>query len=524
MTNPQNLSAYLALSIALIACRFDLPSVSPVNAPTDALPVDASPLSALAQQAYVKASNTGANDFFGFSVALSGDGSTLAVGALTEASAAIGINGNQADNSAVRAGAVYVFTRSGATWSQQAYVKASNTGGDDFFGASVALSDDGSTLAVGAINEASAATGIGGNQADNSAGNAGAVYVFTRSGTTWSQQAYVKASNTGQSDSFGRSVALSGDGSILAVGAALEYSAATGINGNQTDDSATAAGAVYVFTRTGTMWSQQAYVKASNTGAYDYFGWSVALSDDGSTLAVGATSEDSATIGIDGNQADNSAVDAGAVYVFTRSGVTWSQQAYVKASNTGASNRFGTRVALSGDGATLAVGAQNEDGAATGIGGNQADNSATSAGAVYLFTRSGTTWSQQAYVKASNTDASDIFGSSVALSGDGATLAVGAEFEDSAATGIGGNQTSNSALEAGAVYVFTRSGTTWSQQAYVKASNTGAGDRFGVSVGLTGDGSILAVGASNEESAATGIGGNQTDNSATVAGAVYVFQ
>ncbi len=138
------------------------------------------------------------NDLFGSSVALSADGSTLAVGAPDEASAATGIGGNQADNSAPGAGAVYVFTRSGTAWSQQAYVKASNTDADDRFGDSVALSADGSTLAVGAVVEASAATGIGGNQADNSAQDAGAVYVFTRSGTTWSQQAYVKASNTGR--------------------------------------------------------------------------------------------------------------------------------------------------------------------------------------------------------------------------------------------------------------------------------------------------------------------------------------
>jgi hypothetical protein len=524
MSKLQHRSVYLVLSFALIACRFDLPSVSPADAPTDALPVDAPPLTTLAQQAYVKASNTGANDSFGFSVALSGDGSTLAVGAYGEASVATGIGGNQADNSAAKAGAVYVFTRNGAMWIQQAYLKASNTGADDWFGSSVALSDDGSTLAVGAYAEDSAATGIGGNQTDNATGNAGAVYVFTRSGTMWSQQAYVKASNTGQNDSFGRSVALSGDGSTLAVGAYGEASATFGVGGNQADNSAGNAGAVYVFTRSGSTWGQQAYVKASNTDAGDYFGWSVALSDNGSTMAVGAYAETSATTGINGNQADNSAYNAGAVYVFTRSGATWSQQAYVKASNTGVYDYFGLRVALSGDGTTLAVGAQNEASAATGIGGDQASNSAADAGAVYVFTRSGTTWSQQAYVKASNTGAGDRFGISVALSGDGSTLAVSAELEDSAATGIGGDQTSNSATEAGAVYVFKRSGTAWSQQAYVKASNTGAGDGFGVSVGLTSDGATLVVGAFNEASAATGIGGNQADNSATAAGAAYLFQ
>ena len=129
------------------------------------------------------------------------------------------------------------------------YVKASNTGADDQFGGSVALSADGNTLAVGAIWEASNATGINvpGGQTDNSAGSSGAVYVFTRSGASWTQQAYVKASNTGASDEFGYSVALSADGNTLAVGAYLEDSNATGVNGDQTDNSASASGAVYLY-------------------------------------------------------------------------------------------------------------------------------------------------------------------------------------------------------------------------------------------------------------------------------------
>ncbi|HWO26070.1 MAG TPA: DUF4215 domain-containing protein [Kofleriaceae bacterium] len=468
----------------------------------------------ISRREYVKASNTGAADLFGVSVALSADGSTLAVGAYGEDSAATGVNGDQSSNAAASSGAVYVFTRSGATWVQQAYLKASNTGANDLFGWSVTLSADGSTLAVGAYQEDSAATGIDGDQLDASAGDAGAAYVFTRSGTTWSQQAYVKASNTGTGDNFGYRVALSGDGSTLAVGARLEDGAA-----NATPDS----GAAYVFTRSGATWSQQAYVTASNPDGGDQLGYSIALSGDGSTLVVGALAEDSAATGINGDQTSNSAASAGAAYVFTRSGTTWSQQAYVKASNTDSGDQFGYSVALSGDGSTLAVGAFVEDSAATGINGDQTSNSAASSGAVYVFARSGTTWSQQAYVKASNTGGSDFFGHSVTLSGDGSALAVGAYMEDSAATGTNGNQTDNSALNAGAVYAFARSGATWSQQAYVKASNTEASDFFGYSVALSGDGSALAVGAYQEDSAATGVGGDQSSNTASAAGAVYVY-
>jgi len=299
------------------------------------------PAGLLAQRAYLKASRTGANDRFGMAVALSADGTTLAVGAPFE------------DTSETDSGAVYVFVRAGATWTQEAYLKASSPDADDQFGVRVALSADGSTLAVAAQFEDSAAAGVGGNQADNAATDSGAAYVFARADATWTQQAYVKASSTDADDQFGASVALSADGSTLAVGAVLEDSAATGVDGDDADNSAGNSGAVYVFARTGTgaTWTPQAYVKASNTDSYDQFGASVALSADGSTLAVGAQLESSGATGVGGSEANNSATLSGAVYVFTR-GATWTQQAYVKASNTGADDQFGTSVALSPDGST----------------------------------------------------------------------------------------------------------------------------------------------------------------------------
>lgn len=399
---------------------------------------------ALDQVVYGKASNPGPGDGFGYSVALSGD--TLAVGAYFESSAAVGVNGDQMNDNAIRAGAVYVFTRTGATWSQQAYLKASNTGSGDNFGRAIALSGD--TLVVGAPQEASAAIGIGGNQADNTAVGAGAVYVFVRSGTTWSQQAYLKASNTSAFDAFGAAVALSGD--TLAVGATGEASAATGINGNQADNSAPTAGAVYVFTRTGSTWAQQSYLKASNTGTGDLFGNALALAGD--TLAVGAFGEASATTGVNGDQADNSALAAGAVYVFVRSSGTWTQQAYLKASNSGHDYEFGSAIALAGD--MLVVGSMAENSGATGVGGNQSDGTAPGAGAAYVFSRGGTTWAQKAYVKSSNTGSDDGFGSAVALSAD--TLVVGALGESSSTPGINpmNGQADNTDGGAGAIYIF----------------------------------------------------------------------
>lgn len=243
---------------------------------------------------------------------------------------------------------------------------------------------------------------------------------------------------------------------------------------------------------------QQVFLKASNTGAGDHFGSAVALAGD--TLVVSADQEASGATGVNGDQSNNSAPNAGAVYVFVRSGGSWSQQAYLKASNTGGGDLFGTSVAISGD--TVVVGASGEDSDAVGVNapvgtggcaegnagcqpGTQSSNASSWAGAAYVFVRTGSTWSQQAYLKASNSDASDQFGATVALSGD--TVVVGAPIEASMATGVDGYQDNECAPGSGAAYVFVRSGSTWSQQAYLKASNTGGGDLFGYALAIAGD-------------------------------------
>jgi hypothetical protein len=481
---------------------------------------------------YFKASNTESNDLFGEDVALSGSGNILAVGAHLEDSAATGINGNQNDNRAQDAGAVYVFSRENdGIWHQEAYLKASNTDPGDEFGARIAMSADGSTLAVRSY-DASAATGINGNQNDNSAEDAGAVYVFNRSASgEWNQQAYIKASNTDAGDRFGHSIALSFHGNSLAVGARHEDGSAIGINGDQDDNSAIDAGAVYLFNRNSRgEWEQEAYIKASNTDIRDIFGISVALSDDGRTLSVGAIHEDSSVTGINGDESDNSAQNTGAVYIFGYATIGgWYQQAYIKASNPDNSDGFGRFNALSADGNTLAVCARLEDSATTSIDGDQNDNSAVDAGAVYIFTRSSSgsnaEWRQQAYIKASNSNIEDHFGLKLDLSSDGNHLAVGARFEDSSATGINNNPEDNSATNAGAVYLFTRNNSgEWRQQAYIKASNTDNDeDLFGTGIALSADGHTLVVGSVREDSAAIGINGNQSDKNAFAAGAVYLY-
>jgi hypothetical protein len=356
------------------------------------------------EQAYLTASNSTNDLHFGQSVAISGD--TLIVGAHLE------------DTSASDSGAVYVFTRSSNIWTEQTILKASNPANGDNFGYSVDI--NGNFIVVGAYTEDGADNGM---QDD-----AGAVYVFTGSGASWSEQAYLQASNIDSGDNFGISVAINSD--TVVVGASSENGADNGLQ----DD----VGAAYVFIRSGANWSQQALLGASNAQAKDNFGLSVDISGD--SIVVGAFLED----GIDNGTQNNS----GAAYVFTRSGVSWSEQALLKSFNVGTDDSFGHAVSI--DGETILVGAIFEDG--DGI--NGVDNNATeNSGAAYLFTRFINTWTQQSYIKASNTDIQDEFGHAVALSGN--NIIVSAPGEDSALINDPNDNTLASAtFGAGAVYVF----------------------------------------------------------------------
>lgn len=452
-----------------------------------------------------------------------------------------------------------MFAQAGIT--QQAYLKASNPDVADNFGYAVSISGD--IAVVGAPYEWGGSAGVNGNQAQRTKPGAGAAYIFVRHGSTWVQEAYLKASNPKKDDNFGAAVAVSG--TTVIVGAPGENSDSTGINGNQNNVGAVNSGAVYIFVKQGGEWMQQAFVKASNTmefaafgrvlalegetavvcgggAAYvfarsggewtqqaylrssnfetqDGFGGSVALSQN--TLIVGANQEQSGAKGVNGNQNDNSTDGAGAAYVFVRTGTSWSQQAYLKASNTSLLDYFGDKVAISGD--IAVVGAYREDSNATGVNGNQASNSIPDSGAAYVFSRSGSVWTQQGYLKSSNPGPSDYFGSSVAVSNE--CIVVGAWGESSNARGINGSQGNNDANDAGAAYYFTRSNGTWVQRSYLKASNTlvtdSYGDYFGRAIALSG--STVLIGAFREDGGSSGVGGDQFDRSLSSSGAVYVF-
>lgn len=375
------------------------------------------------QQAFLKASNSGAGDEFGFSVAISGD--TIVVGAFKEASKATGIDGAENDNTALNAGAAYVFVRDGDTWTQEAYLKASNTEAGDLFGYSVAI--DAETLVIGAIGESSASS----TESDNTASQAGAAYVFSRSGGVWSQDKFLKASNANRVDRFGGSVDISG-GTIV-VGATGESS---GVAADQANNAAVSSGAAYAFSLVNGVWRQDGYLKASNIGASDLFGQSVAVF--GKTIVVGAPQEDSRTA-----PTDNLTADSGAAYVFTRSTNSWTQDALLKPSNSAASDNFGISVDIDTD--TLIAGASGR---------------ASKTGTASVFVRapdaspSVIQWSEQSILTGAATPAipasvaGDNFGAAVSISGSSSIVG---------AWGQKGNGSTPLTL-SGAVYGFEGSG------------------------------------------------------------------
>ena len=383
------------------------------------------------QQAKLVAADGVADEEFGRSVALSGD--TALVGVPRDT---LGANFAQ--------GSAYVYTRSGTTWTHQAKLAVGNGMAIDVFGRSVALSGD--TALVGVPGD-----DVGANV------DQGSAYVFTRSGTTWTQQAQLLAGDGAVNDQFGYSVALSGD--IALVGAILDD---VGANGDQ--------GSAYVFTRSGSTWTQQAHLVADDGVARGYFADSVAISGD--TALVGSVWDN---VGANIRQ--------GSAYVYTRLGTTWTLEQKLWASDGAADDLFGSSVALSGD--TALIGALGDE-----VGAN------LSQGSAYAHTRLGTKWTQQAKLVTGDGAANDQFGASVALFED--TVLVGLRYAD-----VGANE------DQGSAYVFTRSGTTWTQQAQLVAVDGAEFDQFGTSVALFGDTAL--VGASQDD-----VGANSDQGSAYV--------
>lgn len=334
------------------------------------------------QEAKLTANDAEAGDQFGGSIALFGE--TILVGARRD------------DDNGDESGAAYLFTRYESDWIQQAKLTAADGEAGAEFGRSVALSDD--TVIIGAARD------------DEKGEDSGSVYVFTRSGTNWSQLAKLTAADGAKGDVFGISVALDGDTAL--IGADLD------------DDKGENSGSVYVYTRSKGTWSQQAKLTAADAGNVDIFGVRVAISGD--TALIAARRDDD----------DVNGVDSGSAYVFIRSGTSWTQQAKLTANDAEAGDLFGFNVALYGDTGIVTAAMDDDKG--------------PNSGAAYVFTRSGSDWSQQTKLTAADGAADDVFGWSVSLSGNTAMI---------------GAPTSIFELPGGpgSAYIFQRSGGSWSQ-------------------------------------------------------------
>ncbi|MDJ0760551.1 MAG: FG-GAP repeat protein [Woeseiaceae bacterium] len=357
------------------------------------------------------AEDPGPDQYFGFSVAISG--STVAVGAQGD------------DDNGEESGAAYVFVSSERCWSQQAKIAASDAAAGDQFGGSIAL--DGDTLLAGARRN------------DDSGNDSGAAYLFERSGSEWIQTAKLEAWDGDEGDEFGRSVALSGDTAILAA--------------PMDDDNGEDSGSVYVFTRSGHVWTQQAKLTAPDGAKGDLFGISVAF--DGDTLLIGADLD------------DDNGENTGSVYVFVRSNDSWSHEAKLTAADAGDVDIFGVRVALYGD--TALIAARRDDD----------ETSGADSGSAYVFVRSGSSWTQQAKLTAGDAETGDLFGYNVGLYAD--TAIVTAAMDD------------DKAENSGAAYLFFRSGSKWTQQAKFTAPNGAKNDVLGWSVALSADTAVVGA-------------------------------
>ncbi|MBP9664959.1 MAG: VCBS repeat-containing protein, partial [Pyrinomonadaceae bacterium] len=327
-------------------------------------------------------------------------------------------------------GAAYVFTRNGSSWGLQQKLTAADGIAGDEFGISVGISGD--TIVVGSDRD------------DETATNQGSAYVFTRSGSTWTQQQKLIASDAAAEDRLGFSIAVSGD--TVVVGASLDDAP------GQTNQ-----GSAYIFTRSGTEWSEQQKIVAADGLKDDEFGNSLAI--QGNTVVIGAYRDDVA------------AFDSGSVYVFTRTGTTWALQQKLTASDGSLLQQLGYSVAF--DGETVVAGAHFDD----------TPNS--DQGSAYVFTMAGTVWSQQQKLIASDGAQADLFGQSVGISGN--ALVVGAMQDDAPA------------VNQGSAYVFTRTGTVWGGQQKLLASDGVLEDWFGAAVAMAGN--TVVVGAPRDDSA-----------------------
>ena len=389
-----------------------------------------------AQESALRHAQADSQDAFGYGLAISGD--TLVVGAVYEDSAASSVNGDQANDAAADSGAAYVFVRRGERWVQQAYLKSDAPSVNDFFGVNVAI--DGDTLAVSATR----ASPYG----NISSTRNGLVFVFTRSGEVWTQQARLSAPEAAGADLFGFGLALHGE--RLVVGAPLDSS-----GGRQ-------SGAAYVFTRSGGSWDGGVKLKAAQPSAEAYLGWSVAL--DGDSVLAGAHHDNQASTGS----------GAGTAHVFVRRDESWAEQQVLRPARPESGDMFGWSVALLGD--TAVVGAPH---------GDVLLNTTRPSGRAHVFARQGERWQLSATLEPTTPRDNDCFGTAVALSN--AALVVGA-------SGDGADEAAM--RSSGAAYVYARTDAasgSWTRTSFLKAAPVTRDAFFGKRVALSPERMVVSA-------------------------------
>ena len=394
------------------------------------------------QQQKLVADDPNGSASFGNSVALDGDTALIAASD----------DGQSCNGTDVRCGSAYVFTRTSNTWSQQQKLTAEIPENYASFGSSVAL--NGNTALVGSFLDDTTCSGTD--------INCGAAYVYTRSADTWSLQQKLAVDDSSYNDQFGTSVALDGDTAL--VSAVNDDASCNGTNIN--------CGAGYIFIRSSNTWAVQQKLVADDPEANSYFGWSTALSDN--TILIGALWNDSTCSGTD--------INCGAAYVFSRSGNLWTQQQKLHASAPGNGDEFGRSIALDGD--TALIGSGKDDTSCSGNGIN--------CGAAFIYTYSRDSWFTQQKITAENVVNTNNFGIAVALDGD--TALIGADKDNGTCNGTD--------VSCGAVYVFIKSANDWSLQQKIAAKYPEQGSYFGTSVAL--DGNTALIGASDEDASCNG--------------------
>lgn len=377
------------------------------------------------EEAIIVNSDATSGDSFGYYVSMDTTGARVAVSAILD----------DHDGGGPNRGTVYIFRRSGVSWIQEAKIEVTDANDYENAGSSISLNSDGSRIAIGMQNN-----DVGGT-------NVGAVEIFSRSGTVWSFESKLQASNKASGDYFGTSVKLSGDASKLVVGS--PYSGGGDI------------GRVYLYTRTGTSWAETTILTPSDGLPDDNFGWFVDITTDGTRIAVGAPNADPSTL-----------TNSGAAYVFKFSG-TWTQEIKLTASNKDVSDNFGTSLSINSDGTRLAVGAPLSN-----------PGSINDAGSVYVFFKNGSdVWSEEAILTGSDKAPNDKYGRSVSISNDGSQIAVGASTKIVDGTG------------RGAVYISKRSGTLWTEAIRFLGTLSPSISNLGLSISLAGDKTRLIAGA-----------------------------